>query len=153
MTGRDPLVRVGNVADAVFRPAVGFPDAHLLVGEEDRLAGRPARFRSGSERRQAAAASLQVSGEDAHVVRRLDAFERPGRPRIDLDDPGALAVPHEVDAEQPAQPNYEETHSINQNRRTLTLGIWYEKSDWKFRVGALPNNNPLWLRQRQLFQR
>ena len=58
---------------------------------------------SGSERRQAAAASLQVSGEDAHVVRRLDAFERPGRPRIDLDDPGALAVPHEVHAEQPAQ--------------------------------------------------
>ena len=79
------------------------PTRSVPGGEEDRLAGRPARCRSGSDRRQTPGATLEVGGEDAHPVRRLDAFERTRGTGVDLDDPGALAVPHEVHAEQPAQ--------------------------------------------------
>ena len=62
-----------------------------------------ARERPASTARQLAGAAAQVRVEDADAVRRLDRLERRGRTRVDLDRPRALAVPHEVDAEQPPQ--------------------------------------------------
>ena len=59
--------------------------------------------RSGLDARQLAGAGAQVRVEHAGPVRRLDRLERRGRARVDLERPRALAVPDEVDAEQPAQ--------------------------------------------------
>ena len=71
-------------------------------GEQNCLARGAGRGGSGGDRWQAPGARRHVGGEHADPVRHRDGLERPGRPRVDLDDPRALAVPHEV--ETPEEP-------------------------------------------------
>ena len=77
------------------------PTTTSSVAKSTALPAAPAGSRL--DRRQLAGARPQVRGEHAHAVRRLDRLERRRRARVDLDRPRALAVPDEVDAEQPAQ--------------------------------------------------
>ena len=89
-----------DVAHAALEPALAVTDDHVLRGEQDRLArcSRPI----GSEARQLTGAGLQVGRKNTGRAgaNRLDRLERRGRTRVDLDRPGALAVPDDVDAEQ-----------------------------------------------------
>ena len=91
----------GTSRTPALQPADAVADDHVLGGEEHRLAGRARGL--ALDPRQLAGARPQVRAEHAHAVRRLDRLERGRGTRVDLDRPRALAVPDEVDAEQPAQ--------------------------------------------------
>ena len=97
----DALAGVRDVAHAALQPAHAVADDHVLGGEEHRLARRAGGL--ALDPRQLAGARPQVRAEHTHAIRGLDRLERGRGARVDLDRPRALAVPDEVDAEQPAQ--------------------------------------------------
>ena len=103
MAAGDRLVGVGHVADPAVYPAAGVrnPPSSLAYTIAFPPPRRFATGDAGAGRRPPHPSTCAANGRDP--VRRGDRLERRGRARVDLDDPGALAVPDEVDAEQPAQ--------------------------------------------------
>ena len=78
------------------------PMTHVLGGEEHRLAGRAGGL-APRRRGSSPAHARRCAPNTPTPYAASTASSEAGRARVDLDRPRALAVPDEVDAEQPAQ--------------------------------------------------
>ena len=78
---------------------------------------------------QLAGAGARMRVEHARSVRGLDRFERRRRARVDLERPRALAVPDEVDAEQPAEAERGRHAGADRARLLQQLGRRHARRD------------------------